>query len=155
MCSTRFGNITPRLEAGVVLEREGKYWLCIQPLCDSVRMEPSRKFPILPLLRDNDKGRKSETVVMIRALDGSVLPVRFSLSPYAVSVPEFASTSGKSSVLAKRKGQKWYFEDIDKKRYYAVCRLRNEFTQQAVHGLVSGVARPGVDSSEWLRRQSR
>ena len=156
MSSTQFGDIRPRLEAGVVLENESKYWLCIQPLCDSVRLSGSRKFPLLPLLKDGDPGSRSGTA-MIRDANGSALRIYFSssLNPHKLLMPEFEPAKGESSLLAKRDGGAWCFEDTDGTRYRAVCRLRSEFTQQAVQGLTSGVARPGVDSSEWLRRQSR
>ena len=179
MCSTQFGNISPRLEAGIVLEKveqpddevceqpekvepESKYWLCIQPLCDSVRLSGPRKFPLLPLIVQPDgsaASKKASPDAMIRAADGVALPIRFSSSIHDLEMPEFEPAEGESSVTAQKKDREgkndngWYFKDTGGERYRAVCRLRTEFTQQAVQGLTSGVARPGVDSSEWLRRQ--
>jgi len=156
MSSTPFGDIPPRLEAGVVLENGGKYWLCVQPLCDSVRISGSRKFPLLPLEVNADEtgSPKRGSEAMIRAADGTALPVSFSTKPYELLVTEFKPSRNEQQVLAQQKGNDWYFT-TNQTRYRAVCRLRSEFTQQAVQKFTSGVARVGVDSSEWLRRSGR
>lgn len=157
MSSTRFGDISPRLEAGIVLKNEDEYWLCIQPLCDSVRLTGSRKFPLLPLVvnADKDDNVKRNSDAMIRAADGTTVPVRFCSHSYELTTSEFAPEKGDSSVQAQLEKGTWYFCDTDEKRYNAVCRLKDEFTQQAVQKLTSGVTRPGVDLSEWLRRSDR
>lgn len=157
MSSTPFGDIAPRLEAGVVLENEGEYWLCIQPLCDSVRLPGPRKFPLLPLIVNADEtgSVRRDSEAMIRAVDGTDLPVSFSTKQYELLVTEFEPVENGLSVLAQPEGNAWYFEDITQTRYIAICRLRSEFTQQAVQKLTSGVARTGVDLSEWLRRSGR
>lgn len=157
MSSTPFGDITPRLEAGVVLENEGEYWLCIQPLCDSVRLPGPRKFPLLPLVVNVDEtgSPKRGSEAMIRTADGRALSVSFSTKHYELLVTEFEPSGNELSVLAQSEGNAWYFEDTNPTRYRAVCRLRSEFTQQAVQKLTSGVARTGVDPSEWLRRSGR
>lgn len=156
MSSHQFGYIPPRLEAGVVMERDERYWLCIQPLCDSVRLTKSRKFPLLPLIINaNENGSiKSRSAAMIWAANSKAVPVRFSSSVYDLEMPEFKPEENTLFVEAQEENGAWWFEDTEETRYRAVCRLRTEFTQQAVQGLTSGVARPGVDSSEWLRRQS-
>ncbi len=156
MSSTPFGDIPPRLEAGVVLENEEEYWLCVQPLCDSVRISEPRKFPLLPLVVNADEtgSVKRGSEVMIRAADGTALPVSFSKKPYELLVTEFEPSGDEESVLAQPEGNDWYFA-TDQTRYRAICRLRSEFTQQAVQKFTSGVARAGVDSSEWLRRSGR
>ena len=157
MSSTQFGDISPRLEAGIVLENEDEYWLCIQPLCDSVRLSGPRRFPLLPLAanadRDDNVERNSDA--MIRASNGTALPVRFSSHSYELTTSEFTPGEGDSSVQARLEEGTWYFYDTEGRRYSAVCRLRDRFTQQAVQKLTSGVTRPGVDMSEWLRRSGR
>lgn len=156
MSSTQFGDITPRLEAGIVLESKGEYWLCIQPLCDSVRLTNSRRFPLLPLIinANQDGSIKSRSAAMIWAVNGKAIPVKFGSSIYDLEMPEF-EPEGKPFVEAQEENGEWWFEDKKETRYRAVCRLRDEFVQQAVQGLTSGVARPGVNSSEWLRRLGR
>lgn len=159
MSSHQFGQIPPRLEAGIVVKRDERYWLCIQPLCDSVRLTKSRKFPLLPLIINvNEDGSiKNHSAAMIWAVNSvnsKAIPVRFSSSIYDLEMPEF-DPKGNSFVEAQEENGAWWFEDMERKRYRAVCRLRGEFTQQAVQGLTLGVARPGVDSSEWLRRSGR
>ena len=156
MCSTPFGDISPRLEAGVVLENEEEYWLCVQPLCDSVRISEPRKFPLLPLVVNFDEtgSPKRDSEAMIRAADGTALAVSFG-KPYELLVTEFKPSGSEQAVLAQPEGDDWYFKATNQTRYRAVCRLRSEFTQQAVQKFTSGVTRAGVDPSEWLRRSGR
>ena len=157
MSSTQFGDISPRLEAGIVLKDEDEYWLCIQPLCDSVRLSGPRKFPLLPLVvnADRDDNVKRNSDAMIRAADGTMRPVRFCSHSYELTTSKFAPEEGDSAVQAQLEEGAWFFCDTEGKQYSAVCRLRDEFTQQAVQKLTSGVTRPGVDLSEWLRRSGR
>lgn len=157
MSSTPFEDIAPRLEAGVILGNEGKYWLCVQPLCDSVRLTGPRKFPLLPLVVNIDEtgSPKRDSEAMIRATDDTALPVSFSKKHYELLMAEFEPSENELSVLAQLEGDAWYFEDTNQTRYRAICRLRSEFTRQAVQKLTSGVARTGVDPSEWLRRSGR
>ena len=144
-----------------------EYLLCIQPLCDSIRLsfECPRRFPFLPL-HVTKSGQSADVMIPVdhmstrRSTRGESL--RFSSKPYELRVHKFRPAKGDSVVTATRQGDEgdqpngaWYFESVDGQHYRAICRLRNEFTQQAVQRLTSGVARPGVDQSEWLRRRHR
>lgn len=46
---TRYTRPPRTLAVGTVLEREGEWIICIQPLCDSVRLREETSFPFLPL----------------------------------------------------------------------------------------------------------
>ena len=88
MSSSSLGETPPRLELGVVLQDgEGEYWLCIQPLCDSVRLDSSRAFPLLPVALD-----PQEPAAMIRSSDGDAIRIGFNSSPHGLKVPEFSPT---------------------------------------------------------------
>ena len=147
MGSSSLGATPPRLELGVVLQDEEEgYWLCIQPLCDSVRLDSSRAFPMLPLALE-----PQEPAAMIRSPAGDAIPVGFDSSPHRLAVPEFAPTH-KRAVIAKGDPSNWRFISDDGAEYRAITRLRPEVAAQAVHGLASAASRTGADVSEWLRR---
>lgn len=129
MSSTRFGDIPPRLEAGIVLKNEDEYWLCIQPLCDSVRLTGSRKFPLLPLVvnADKDDNVKRNSDAMIRAADGTTVPVRFCSHSYELTTSEFAPEEGDSSVRAQ----------LEKARGISAIPTESATTPSAVSGMNS------------------
>ena len=146
MSSSGLGETPPRLELGVVLHNAGHYWLCIQPLCDSVRIDESRAFPMLRLTP-----KPSKPAAMIRTPAGDATPFAFESSPHRLVAPEFSPTHERA-VIAHGDSLNWRFTSEDGAEYRAITRLRPEVAAQAVHGLASAASRTGADVSEWLRR---
>ena len=149
MSSSDFGQTPPRLELGIVLRDDrGDYWLCIQPLCDSVRLESCRAFPMLQLVQDDHR-----PAVMIRSPENTLIRIRFDTAPHRLTMPKFKPTSA-NAVFAHGQPSDWRFTSVDAAEYRAVTRLRPELAAQAVQGLTSAASRPGFDASEWLRRKA-
>lgn len=147
MSSSNLGERPPRLELGVVLQDEdGGYWLCIQPLCASVRLDSSRAFPMLPLGLDPQK-----PAAMIRSPDVGAIRIGVDSSPYLLEMPEFTPTDERA-VVARGDPSNWHFTSDAGVQYRAITRLRPEVAARAVHGLASAASEVGVDISEWLRR---
>ena len=155
MCSSDLGETPPRLELGIVLQDEsGDYWLCIQPLCDSVRLQAARAFPMLPLKKKQTKGRFDHGV-MIRDGTGDCIALELVKNPHELQTPKFDPKS-EDSVLAvpaeDRDGRTgWQFKSVDDEAYRAIARLRLEIAVSAVQAFTAQAARVGVDNSEWLR----
>ncbi len=148
MCSTGFGSEPPRLELGVVVkDPTGNYWLCIQPLCDSVRIQDKRAFPLMPL-RKSSKDDKPDAIFQDR--DGQFVSVNFEPHPHMLALPEF-EPNGDGSVIAAGEAPDWRFESREAS-YQAVTRLRVEVASHAVHGFASTASRVGVDVSEWMNQ---
>ena len=147
MSSTSLGETPPRLELGVVLRSaDGHYWLCIQPLCDSVRLEEVRAYPMLPLTLNPPR-----PAAMIRSPEGDTIPVGFESSPHRLAMPEFSPTHERA-VIADGDPSNWHFTSEDGAQYRAITRLRPEVAAQAAHGLATAASRSGADVSEWMRR---
>ena len=170
MSSTSFGGTPPRLELGVVLRSESQqdenqqdenqpdenqqnesdaktsYWLCIQPLCDSVRLAEARAFPLLPITHNGDNPE-----AMIRPPEGIPIRVAFDSSPHKLVMAQFAPTANRA-VIAHGTPSNWYFTTVDSARYQAVARLRPEVAAQVAHRVATAASRAGVDPSEWLKR---
>lgn len=147
MSSSSLGETPPRLELGIVVQGEdGGLWLCIQALCDSVRLEESRSFPMIRITV-----APRVPAAMIRLPDGRAVPIGFDTSPYRLAMPTFAPTDG-GAVTASGDQSNWHFTSEDSARYRAVSRLRPEIAAQAVHGVAAAASRVGSDISEWLRR---
>ena len=149
MSSSDFGQTPPRLELGVVLRDDSaNHWLCIQPLCDSVRLKSRRSFPMLQLLTD-----ERNPVAVIRSLENTLIRIRFDTAPHRLVMPEFEPTSA-DAVVARGQPSDWRFTSVAGAEYRAVARLRPELAFQAVQGLTSAASRAGFDASEWLRRKA-
>ena len=158
-----FGSAPPRLELGVVLMREStveeteqvghdadqQLWLCIQPLCDSVRLREPRAFPLVPIRVDAD-----ERQAMIRPPDGAPTGISFDTHLHRLKQVRFAPSEARA-VVAQGGPTNWHFSDMDGIRYRVVTRLRAELAAQVVHSLGSTATRTGTDQSEWLRRGAR
>lgn len=147
MSSSSLGETPPRLELGIVVQDKDRgLWLCIQALCDSVRLNESRAFPMMRIVVAPE-----EPEAMIRLPDGKAIPIGFDTSPYRLDSPMFAPTDA-GSVTASGNPSNWHFTSEDSDRYRAVTRLRPEIAAQAVHGVASAASRIGTNISEWLRR---
>lgn len=149
MSCSDFGRAPPRLELGVVVRDDsGHYWLCIQPLCDSVRLTGRRAFPMLQLVQD---ARRPEGV--IRPPENTLIHIRFDTAPHRLAMPEFEPTIA-DAVVAAGQPPDWRFTSAAGAEYRAITRLRPELASQAVHGLTTTASRAGFDTSEWLRRKA-
>lgn len=149
MSSSDFGQNAPRLELGVVLRDAcGKYWLCIQPLCDSVRLKNCRAFPMLRLRLE-----EKAPAAVIRSPEDTLIRIRFDTAPYRLAMPRFKPTRAEA-VVAHGEPSDWRFTSVDGTEYRAVTRLRPELASQAVQGLTSAASRAGFDASEWFRRKA-
>ncbi len=158
-----FGSAPPRLELGVVLmceptaaesqqagdDSDGGLWLCVQPLCDSVRLSEPRAFPLVPVLRDT-----GERKAMIRLLDGTPTRISFDTHLHHLKQVRFRPSDA-GSVVAQGSSPNWHFTDVEGETYRAVTRLRLDRAAQVAHALGSAATRIGTDMSEWLRRGAR
>lgn len=148
MSTTGFGSKPPRLELGLVVQdSSGNYWLCIQPLCDSVRIRDRRAFPLMPLRLSAEGGKPD---AMFRDKAGEFIAVNFEQHPHKLAMPEFEANEH-GSVIAVGEALHWRFEGGED-NYQAIARLRMEIAFHAVHGFVSQASRIGVDVSEWMRQ---
>ena len=165
MNSAGLGETPPRLELGVVLRRESTIqqppeadcdeeqplWLCVQPLCDSVRLRAQRNFPLIPVHKDSDSPD-----AMICPPDGAPTGISFVTDLHQLRQVPFAPTVA-GAVVAEGGAPNWHFTDQDDTdyRYRVVARLRSDLAAQVVHTLGSAATRIGTDQSEWLRRGAR
>ena len=163
MDSAGLGETPPRLELGVVLRRESatprspeancdeeqRPWLCVQPLCDSVRLQAPRDFPLIPVCTDLESPG-----AMIRSVDGVLTGVSFVTDLHQLRQVLFAPTVA-GAVVADGSPPDWHFTDVEGETYRVITRLRSGLAAQVVQSLGSDAARVGTDQSEWLRRGAR
>ncbi len=138
MDSVGLGETPPRLELGVVLRREAKtrqspeagcdavqgLWLCVQPLCDSVRLEAPRNFPLIPVHVDSDSPD-----AMIRPPDGAPTGISFVTDLHQLKQVRFAPREA-GAVVAEGSSPDWHFIDEEDTCYRVVTRLRPDLAAQ-------------------------
>nr|WP_314258372.1 response regulator receiver domain [uncultured Devosia sp.] len=147
----------PSLTLGSVVKLQGqtdRYFLCTQPLCDTVRITEDRYFPFVELV-EAKADKKTENLVI---KDGdNTLVVTVSSKPGSRQYEKFQPNAASGTVLAKAvikaktlKGLGftgksdhfyWWLGDIDPLK-----------AQRVAVELSSTLARVGIDEYEWLRR---
>ena len=148
-------NTGPVLTMGTVLvnhEPESpRYWVCIQPKCDALRLgkNKSRKFIFLELeLTEN-----MQFCTIVRDND-TISKCRRKRKPFEIDFFNFKSSDG-LSVRAKPKDDSYIFRTTGGVKFRWLGQLRDEPAQQIIHDISTRLSRIGVDASEWLRLAER
>jgi hypothetical protein len=142
---THYSNPERVLQLGTIVLRGSDYLLCVQPVCDSLRIEGERDFPFLPLVRREDSFN-----VVLREDDERVT-LCLEQMPHRVQVHRFASDVDKRCVVARLRDNRYEFEDTSGTVYFWIARLQDAQAQRVVHGLSSAFSRVGLSEAEWLR----
>lgn len=124
-----------------------KYWVCIQPICDCVRVHGERSFPFLEMVEDN--GRFN---LVLPDNEKEFVKVRIIFRPYKTRMINF-KPSEVGMVLGKRQDSSVFFTaEGDESRYRWIGELKFEQAQRIVNKYAAEISRVGLDESEWLRR---
>ncbi|NIA11704.1 MAG: hypothetical protein GWP10_18775, partial [Nitrospiraceae bacterium] len=150
----------PILTLGTVIKSESstsskkseKFWLCIQPRCDSVRIEKKRNFFFLPLeVVDGDK--KFDLILEDEENKFKKLKIHYKI--YDSTHFEFSSDGSDEQVIrAKAENGDFVFYTADETRskFKWVSELKTEHAQRIANDFAAKISRVGLDESEWLRR---
>ena len=148
------GDYTPSLGLGsVVLDKTGKYWLCIQASCDSVRVTEPQPFLFVPLEKSIGQTRHIVPRV-VAGIEKTYVALRVEKRAYSKSMSmEFAPTGGTERVLASYGGRpkrlrfvstkKEAFEWVADLKHYPALRVAQELGQE--------IGRLGYDEFEPFR----
>jgi hypothetical protein len=139
------------LQLGTVVLFKGKFLVCIQPRCDSVRIDPAdpRSFPFLPFdVADDDK---TEHGFVVEHPDGSSLVrLRLRSKPFEIRTFRFAADDSRSVRAREIKGR-WSFYATGRRRFEWVADLKPDFSQRVAVDLAAEIARVGLNESELVR----
>jgi hypothetical protein len=124
-----------------------RFWVCIQPICDCVRIYGERAFPFLEMVEDGSKFN-----LVLPDNEKEFVKVRIIFRPYKLRMIEFKAT-GRGMVRGTREGKDVFFEaEGDGSKYRWIGELKFEQSQRIVNKYGAEVARVGLEESEWLRR---
>ena len=141
----------PILTRGTILKSESaEFWLCIQPRCDSVRIETRRNFFFL-LLEVVDGAKKFDLILEDEENKFKKLKIHYKI--YDSTHFKFSSDGSDERVVrAKAENGDFVFYTTDKTRFEWVSELKTEHAQRIANDFAAKLSRVGLDESEWLRR---
>ncbi|VFQ46897.1 response regulator receiver domain [Desulfoluna butyratoxydans] len=146
---SKYSDTLPCLALGTIIQdmsNQDKYWICLQPKCDSVRLSGDVSFPFLPL---GDKG-KIHCVVP----DGpdSFVRKKISLKFSMCKTIEFKANAETGYIQAAIRDKEFIFEDVSYKEFKFICELKPEYAQRLSNAFATEISRVATNNSEWLRR---
>lgn len=149
----------PFLTLGTVLKRRdsGKYYLCVQPSCDTFRIQDAgRDFLFLPLTQV-----EKHFDLVFKEDDEGVLSLKVCKDVYRLAKLHFTPIAGSADkVIRATKAEEKVFiftsDESDKNgkfvEYVWLGDLAETHALRIVHEYLSKFGRVGVSESEWLRR---
>jgi hypothetical protein len=148
MFQTSYRNPRRELRLGTVVYRRKQFYVCVQPVCDSVRLpkEADVAFPFLPLEAPN-KGKTD--LVVPHPVSGEWVPLSLVRKPRTIEMIEFRP-NGDRVVPAYKEGATYRFKSTQG-GYRWVADLKPEFAQRVANELGDQFSRLGVDEPEILR----
>ncbi len=154
---TRYQSPPPSLTLGTILFSEtdqcGKYWICLQPKCDSVRIGERRSFPIVPMTQVQKP--KCDFEIVVRHRDCWIL-LRVPRKPAEINMFTFEpDDDSMNKVTATSMEALWKITSTEGTTFEWVAELKDEHAQRIANEFASGFSRVGVSESEWVRRSGR
>jgi hypothetical protein len=159
---SRYDNPEPILTLGtlVAISQSGKenFFLCIQPVCDSVRLKKDTVFPFLRLhdsTEPNEYGKIKPSFNIVIHDNGNYKKLRTNLKPrdilltvlkHQVSGEIRAKQAPNKSYFFKTLGTKPNLRWIGNLKFAHAQRIANDFARE--------ISRVGLVESDWLRRMN-
>ena len=138
----------PVLKQGTIvkIKNEDSYYICIQPVCDSVRLVGDSTFSLMKIRVD-----KSSFTHVIR---GKKSHLKLNISPLPKNIRTFSFIPNEENkvVSAITIGDTFIFNLDSGLQEFEWCgELKQAVSQAIINGLASQLSRVGLDSFEWLR----
>lgn len=147
----------PRLRLGTILKEisDSSYLLCIQPLCDSIRIKNYRDtiFPFLSLKVANDQDNKCSLDICVPQKDGSAVWLSVYPKPNAlVSYLFRAKSADEAFVEAVNSEGSLIFKTADGGKIFQwMADLKISKAQRIASQLAARIHTSGIDEFEWMR----
>ena len=143
----------PSLKQGTIIKSfsDNAYYVCVQPVCDSVRLRCSTSFTFIKV-READ-GNNNLTHVLRSDLDSHL---KLSISCKATTIRTFnfmPDSNTKTVIGSSENGKHVYKEDSSKERFEWCGELKQSVAQSIVNTLAAQLSRVGLDTFEWLRHR--
>lgn len=153
----------PVLTSGTILKelKSGKYWLCLQPKCDCVRIDKDkedgkRNFFFLELLRREENENFDLVLKNIedyKESDGDTF-VKFCIhyKIYNSALFNFEANYNNRVRWSESKDKKYYFVTSDGQDFVWISEIKSDYVQKITNNFAAEISRVGLDEFEWSRR---
>ena len=148
---TFYGNAPKTLKLGSVIHdvESDRYLLCIQPVCDSVRLDDKRTFIFVHLTNTNQSPGNYASHVVIKE-NGEAIELYYQPKSFKCYTAEFLPDTDTKQVQTCK--SETNFVDTNGKKYVWLDQLKTSHAQRAVERYARELSRVGLMESEWLRR---
>lgn len=142
-------NFESVLKQGTIIRKDDTYYVCIQPICDSVRLDGPTNFLFLKAEKVDDNNFSH----VVRHREGYKC-LRFKSTSRFVSLIEFTPRD-KMIRATKNQDSEYVFHSTNEDCYEWCGEFKQAIYQEIVNSVTASIARVGFDSFEWLRLRNR
>lgn len=149
----------PNIKLGsIIKDKKGKYYICLQPLCDSVRLSSDASFLFLAVKEVKEPTGKFTHVIQSKTGENIRLMARcstqcirkFDLKRNKTTRTVKASNQvGSNEYIIQCKNESGSIEEL-----FWVGELKNNVAQAISNQVAASISRIGLDTNEWLRLSS-
>lgn len=138
------------MEQSLKGKNNGEFLVCIQPLCDTLRLDTATPFIFASLSRNDVFD------VVVRDLDSDE-DIKLKLNHKASTIRRFEFDPDPEGriVLSSPETEPRTFKSTCEQGFIWICDLRIPVAQHFVHLVANDLSRIGFDEFEWQRRHSR
>ena len=145
----------PVLQLGTIVSIKNeseRFLLCMQPVCDSVRLKGEVVFPFLELevITEDDKPFN-----IIIPKEDSFIKVKVLKKPNSLIMHTFSVDGEDDRIRARKENHSLLFQTKKGSKINYIAELKSKHAQRVANEFATYVSRVGLDESEWLRRWSR
>ena len=147
----KYDNSRRALHLGVIVREladKKRYLLCLQPVCDSVRIEGESRPFIFCVLKKPENGKRFTHCVMHGG--GNVTKLEYKPKVTDIFASNFKSATD-AICAEKDEKDRFIFKDENGKDYEWIAELKTEHAQRAAEQFGRELSRVGLTESEWLR----
>ncbi|SOD17006.1 response regulator receiver domain [Nitrosomonas ureae] len=154
---TFYGKHRKDLKLGTIVRQEKngenppRYLLCLQPVCDSVRLSAARKFIFAELEEVEQDGKNKASHILLPS-DNKPKELLYQPKAFKCFISEFSPESKTKQILTKLLDDgREIFTDMNNCEYVWLDQLKTSHAQRAVEKYARELSRVGLTESEWQR----
>lgn len=167
-CEHRYSDNAPIIKSGTIIKRihNDKYYICIQPPCDCVRIEKEgRSFLFAPLKKVDIKTNVKFDIAFIDKNTNNIVCLQKEKDIYKTEFIDFLPKNGKECIESHKRGNNFYFTSrklkknnkgkVQKEEFIFVLQLKEIHALRVIQEYSVNLSRIGLTESDWLRRCGR
>lgn len=140
----------PNIKQGTILKENDQYYLCVQPLCDSVRIFEDSNFLFLKINKVDDKFSH-----VLKDESGNFIKFKIAPGSKSLHIFKFPPDPTSRTIKCEKKGGELKVSYIQANGFLCyltwVGELKSNIAQSISNDLASKISRVGLDTNEWLR----